>query len=205
MKVIKPGMVTVFVLMMSSLLLVFAANCSFEKQPSVESIDKQAKETNVEQSAKEDSVGEQTKEDSPEEKTEDKLVVANPFCAACHYGFDEEELAVNHELVGIGCERCHGESQRHRSDEDNITPPELMYPKARINPTCMMCHPRHEIIDVAHHKPILSGAKTIFDEGTDEDATREKCCTDCHGKQHRINVRTIRWNKATGELLEQKQ
>jgi len=175
---------------MSSLLLLFAANCSFENKTTDNSNLKQADETSVEQQDKVSSAVEQTKEET---------FVANLFCSACHYAFGEEELALNHERVGIGCERCHGESERHRSDEDNITPPEIMYPKAKIDPTCMMCHPRGDIKHVNYHTSLLAGAETIFDESNGQ----KKNCTDCHGKDHRINVRTIRWNKATGELLEE--
>lgn len=127
--------------------------------------------------------------------------VANPFCRACHLDFDEEELARNHELAGIGCERCHGESFRHRSDEANVTAPELMYPKARVNPTCMMCHPRHAIEHVNDHRPVLEVAFSIF-ETTPSDEQGGKYCTDCHGSKHRMNTRNIRWNQATGELLK---
>jgi len=171
-------------IMVSSLLLLVTANCSLEKQ---------AKEK-VAQTAK--------------EQSGDELFVANSFCITCHYGFDEEKLALNHELVGVGCERCHGESQRHRSDESNITPPEIMYPKAKINPTCMMCHPRSEIKKNLGHTPILAAGETIFDEAEESvtDASgRERYCTDCHGKQHRINVRSVRWDKATGKLLRPEQ
>ncbi len=190
MKVTKARTVTLVGFVMSSLLLILAANCSFERAPIDKPPGEKTEEVPIEQQAKAEPVAEQA---------EHELFVANPFCAVCHYGFDEEELALNHELAGIGCERCHGESERHRSDEDNITPPEIMYPKARINPTCMMCHPRGEINHVSHHKPLLAGAKTIFDT---EAASRKIYCTGCHAERHRINVRTILWNKATGELLE---
>lgn len=189
MKVTKPQVVTVVGFIMSSLLLLFAANCSFENKTTDDSSMKQAEEI---------SVGHHAKEQPAEEQTEEETFVANAFCSVCHYAFGEEELALSHELVGIGCERCHGESERHRSDEDNITPPEIMYPKAKINPTCMMCHPRAEIKHVSHHASLLAGAETIFDKSNGQ----KQYCTDCHGKDHRINVRTIRWNKATGELLE---
>ncbi len=174
---------------MSSLLLLFAANCSFEKKTTDDSGMKQVEEI---------SVGHHAKEQSVEEQTEKETFVANAFCIVCHYAFGEEELALNHERVGIGCERCHGESERHRSDEDNITPPEIMYPKAKINPTCMMCHPRGKIRHVSDHASFLAGAETIFDKSNGQ----KQYCTDCHVKDHRINVRTIRGNKATGELLE---
>lgn len=179
MKVTKSQVVTVVRFIMSSLLLCSAASCSFEKKTPDDSTLKQAKEQSSEQKAKKETF------------------VANEFCSACHYAFGDEKLARTHERAGIGCERCHGESERHRSDEDNITPPEIMYPKEKINPTCMMCHPRNEIKQVTHHKPLLAGAETIFDK-----PTNQKNCTDCHAKDHRINVRTIRWNKATGELLD---
>ncbi len=190
MKVTKSQVVTVVVFVMSSLLLIFTANCSFEKRTTYDSSLEQAEEI---------SVGHHAKKQSAVEQTEEKTFVANLFCSACHYAFSDDELALSHERVGIGCERCHGESERHRSDENNITPPEIMYPKAKINPTCMMCHPRGKIKHVSDHKSFLAGAETIFDKSTGQ----KQYCTDCHGRHHRMNVRTIRWNKATGELLEE--
>ena len=172
MKVTRNRVVTVAGLIVSSLLLVFVASCSLDKQAAVNS----------------------------EDKHNEKGFVANVFCSACHYGFSDEDLARTHEQAGIGCERCHGESERHRSDEDNITPPEIMYPKAKINPTCMMCHPRYEISHVGPHKTLLAGAKTVLDSADDGD---QIYCTDCHAKRHHINVRTIRWNKEIGELIKE--
>ena len=75
-----------------------------------------------------------------------------------------------------------------------------MYPRDKINPTCMMCHPRHEIRRVAAHKVLLAGAKTSLERVSESDD--QIVCTDCHAKEHRITVRTIRWNKATGERLK---
>ena len=190
MKVTRPQVVTVVGFVMGSLLLIFAANCSFERKTTDETSLKQAEEISVRQ---------QDKGSSAEEQTEEETFVANLFCSACHYAFGDEELARQHERAGIGCERCHGESERHRSDEDNVTPPEIMYPKAKINPTCMMCHPRGKIKHVSYHASLLAGAETIFDKSNN----KKKHCTDCHGREHRINVRTIRWNKGTGELLDE--
>ena len=212
MKVTRPQVVTVVVFVMGSLLLIFTANCSIERKTTDEtsleqgeeiSIEQQAKEETAEEQTEEVSVEQQVKEEPAEEQAEEKTFVANLFCSACHYAFSDDELALDHERVGIGCERCHGESERHRSDEDNITPPEIMYPKAKINPTCMMCHPRGKIKHVSDHASLLAGAETIFDKDTDESTGQKQYCTDCHGKEHRMNVRTIRWNKATGELLEE--
>jgi len=186
MEVTRQRVVTVAGFILSSLLLVFAASCSFQNR------------------AIDDSGSEQAEKDPAGRKTQKKTFVANQFCSACHYAFAEEELARKHESAGIGCERCHGESERHRSDEDNVTPPEIMYPKAKIIPTCMMCHPRHEINHVEQHEPLLAGAKTIFDsDSNSESAGHQLYCTTCHAREHRINVRTIRWNKATGELLKE--
>ena len=125
-------------------------------------------------------------------------VADNSRCYVCHINYEEEALTFVHAMADIGCEQCHGSSDAHCADEDNITPPEIMYPKAKINPTCMMCHPRAEIKHVSDHASLLAGAETIFDKSN----SQKQYCTDCHGKDHRINVRTIRWNKATGELLE---
>jgi hypothetical protein len=131
-----------------------------------------------------------------------KAFVANPFCKACHFDFDEEKLAKTHERAGIGCERCHGESLRHRSDEANVTPPEIMYPKERINPTCMMCHPRQAIQQVEKHRPILEAGLSIFEQATPAGPDAKKYCTDCHGAHHRMTVRTVPWDKCTGKLLK---
>ncbi|OHB67457.1 MAG: hypothetical protein A2Y76_14625 [Planctomycetes bacterium RBG_13_60_9] len=138
---------------------------------------------------------------SVSEKESAPAFVANPFCKACHLDFDEEELALRHEIWGIGCERCHGESFRHRSDEANITPPEIMYPKERINPACMMCHPRHDINYLKDHAPILEAGLSIF-ETEPSDKNAKKYCTDCHGVTHRMKTRTTRWDKQTGALLK---
>jgi hypothetical protein len=171
-----------------SLLIVIMAGCSLQKCATNDSGQKQIK-------------GELSKRQVTEESSGKVVFVANQFCSACHYGFSDEELARTHELAGIGCERCHGESERHRSDENNTTPPEIMYPKAKINPTCMMCHPRNEIDHVEQHKALLAGARTIFDSA--DQGGKQIYCTDCHARQHHINVRTIRWNKETGELIKE--
>jgi hypothetical protein len=186
MKVTRNRVVTVVGLIASGL-LVFVASCSLQKQATDDSEHKHIENISSEQQAA--------------ETTSKKTFVANQFCSACHYGFSDEQLAQTHEKAGIGCERCHGESERHRSDENNITPPEIMYPKAKINPTCMMCHPRHEISRVGHHKTLLAGAKTSLDSANK--ISDQIYCTDCHAKLHHINVRTIRWNKETGELIKE--
>jgi hypothetical protein len=116
-------------------------------------------------------------------------VADNSRCHVCHINYSEEELAVSHARANVGCEQCHGASDAHCSDEDNVTPPDKMYPLEEINSSCMTCHSR-QTIETQMHEEILSGA-----------ATDKKYCTDCHGA-HRLGYRTRRWNKSTGELIE---
>lgn len=101
----------------------------------------------------------------------------NSRCFVCHINFVEDKLTSMHAKADIGCEHCHGASDAHCSDEDNITPPDIMYPAEKINSFCKSCHPDAK----------LGGDK--------------KYCTDCHG-EHRLSHRTRKWDKATGELIE---
>jgi hypothetical protein len=116
-------------------------------------------------------------------------VADNSRCHVCHLNYAEELLAVLHARANVGCERCHGSCDDHCSDEDNITPPDIMYPRAKINPSCMLCHPRSTI-----DTPKLPQHRPLFAAGP------KKGCTDCHGS-HRLRYRTRRWDKATGKLL----
>lgn len=117
-------------------------------------------------------------------------VADNSRCHVCHINYADEELAVVHARANVGCERCHGSCNAHCNDENNVTPPDIMYPVAKINPSCMVCHPRNRI-DTQAHEPLFAGIDR-----------EKKYCTNCHGRQHRIRVRTVRWNKATGELIK---
>ncbi len=114
-------------------------------------------------------------------------VADNSRCHVCHINYEDEELAVVHARTNISCEQCHGACDAHCSDEDNITPPDIMYPMAKITSFCMGCHPRDNISSL--HKSFLAGT------------TKEKYCTDCHG-EHRLGYRTRKWDKTTGELIE---
>jgi len=104
-------------------------------------------------------------------------VADNSRCYVCHINFDGEALTVMHAKGDVGCEDCHGASNAHCSDEDNITPPDKMFDKAVINDFCKGCHPDGK----------LSAGKNY--------------CTECHG-EHRMEHRTRRWDKKTGELIE---
>ena len=142
---------------------------------------------------------EQTQASSPEPAGPAVVPAAGPeqppkpadnfYCFVCHMNYDGEELALDHELVGVGCSTCHGVSDRHSADEDGITPPEKMFSRDEINAYCMTCHAEADIKDSISHKPLF-----------DKTSKDEHVCTDCHGK-HRLTVRTRRWDKKTGELI----
>lgn len=115
--------------------------------------------------------------DSNESDASSGPVADNSRCYVCHINFDGEALTVMHAKGDVGCEDCHGASNAHCSDEDNITPPDKMFAKAVINDFCKGCHPDGK----------LSAGKNY--------------CTECHG-EHRMEHRTRRWDKKTGELIE---
>ncbi|MBW8041624.1 MAG: hypothetical protein FVQ85_16735 [Planctomycetes bacterium] len=116
-------------------------------------------------------------------------VADNSRCHVCHINYEDEVLAVTHARANISCEHCHGASDAHCGDEDNITPPDIMYPAAKIGAFCMHCHTM-EKIDIAVHKEVLSKIES-----------KEVICTNCHG-EHRLGYRTRKWDKTTGKLIE---
>jgi len=107
----------------------------------------------------------------------------NSYCFVCHTNYKEESLASRHQKAGIGCMACHGDSFQHSADENGLTPPDFIYAPETIDPLCCNCHL------LADHEPMLVGA----------DAAAS--CTDCHGKEHRLKVRTRRWDKTTRKLI----
>ena len=79
------------------------------------------------------------------------------------------------------------------NDENNTTPPERMYPREKIDASCRECHEDH---DVPARKVLA-----VFLERCPHDVEpKSVVCTDCHG-QHRLAIRTVRWDKATGKLI----
>jgi hypothetical protein len=107
-------------------------------------------------------------------------VADNSRCFVCHLNYMQEEIAVVHAWVNIGCVGCHGNCDAHIADESwasggNGTPPGVMYPREKINLFCMGCHPKDKM-------------PAAFLAGT----AREKYCTDCHGK-HRLAQRKCKW------------
>ncbi len=167
--------------------------------------------------------------DEPTEEEEAFAVAAtqaaaeNTACFVCHANYMTEFLANRHAKADIGCVNCHGVSSAHRNDENNITPPEIMYSAEKIDPFCQDCHEAH---DIPPKKIIANWAKKIRDKANsscrgcheDDDVPPEKVvarwkergldktdpneivCTDCHG-DHRMKVRTVIWDKKSGKLL----
>ncbi|MBL7141380.1 MAG: cytochrome c3 family protein [Planctomycetes bacterium] len=117
-------------------------------------------------------------------------IADNTRCLVCHGNFEDEELCVTHARHDVGCEKCHGPSDEHCDDENNITPPEIMYPKDEIDPACRVCHDETKVVDNA-----------LFCLHVLTPAEKDKRCTDCHGN-HRMSVRTVQWDKKTGKLLQ---
>lgn len=122
-------------------------------------------------------------EDSPGD--EETITGAdNRRCQVCHINFMSEELTRVHAKADIGCAQCHGESDAHIADESwasggNGTAPDVMFPKSKINPFCLECHPRDKIDADAHQE-------FFADRGG------QAVCVDCHG-QHRMALRKCKW------------
>jgi len=121
----------------------------------------------------------------------------NAPCLVCHVNYKAEPLARQHAGQKIGCVKCHGDSFAHRNDENNTTPPEIMYPLGKIDKACKKCHQTHDVPAVKVIACWLKRRPTKTDP-------KQIVCTDCHG-QHRLKVRTVRWDKKTGKLIERKK
>jgi hypothetical protein len=131
-------------------------------------------------------------EDPPlllEDVQETGPIADNSRCHVCHINYSDEVLAVTHARANISCEQCHGSSDAHCGDEDNITPPDIMYPPEKIRPFCMGCHTKEQI-DTAVHKSVLA-----------KPDAKEAICANCHG-EHRLGYRTRKWDKSTGKLIQ---
>lgn len=122
-----------------------------------------------------------------------EAAAANAACFVCHANYRTEFLVDKHAQAGIGCANCHGESLAHKNDENNTTPPETMYPPERIESFCQGCHTAH---DVSPEKVVIRW----IERGLDKIEPDKIVCTHCHG-DHRMKVRTVIWNKTSGELL----
>jgi hypothetical protein len=119
----------------------------------------------------------------------------NYFCLVCHANYEEETLTATHRRVGVGCETCHGISDKHSEDEDSVIPPDIMFPKHHIAPFCMTCHDAPELVKEESHRPLFAA-----ETSPNKKVAAVKRCTDCHGEKHRQKVRTRRWDRETGKL-----
>lgn len=118
----------------------------------------------------------------------------NAPCLVCHANYQAEPLASGHAAANVGCVSCHGPSFAHRNDENNTTPPDVMYLPDKIDAACEKCHASH---DVSASKIVTLWLKRCPNK-TD---AKSIVCTDCHG-EHRLKVRTVQWDRKTGKLLQ---
>jgi hypothetical protein len=140
-----------------------------------------------------DEAKKQAKDDKPVAPS----VAENAACFVCHDNFQDEELVTQHAIGDTGCVDCHGKSYDHRNDENNITPPDVMFPRDKIEASCVECHDTHD----APALDVIARLDEHMPRVTDR---RDITCTDCHG-HHRLGQRTVVWDRATRELLTGKQ
>jgi len=96
---------------------------------------------------------------------------SNSSCYVCHVNFEEEVISKTHASKEIECSKCHGPSFDHRSDEANVTAPDVMFIRGEVDAACLHCHERHE-----PKKP--KEKRTI---------PKKPVCTDCHGNHRSSN------------------
>jgi len=111
-------------------------------------------------------------------------------CFVCHANFEGEKLAKKHaddkadklareedeehlrpakdRPKKFGCAGCHGPCFDHRSDEDNVTVPDVMYTRGEVKAACLACHTPHK-------------TETKRKDG-DGPPPPNPICTDCHGR-----------------------
>ncbi len=123
-------------------------------------------------------------------------IAENQACFVCHVNYTEEPLVLVHAGEEISCVSCHGASFAHRNDENNTTPPDRMYPLEKIDASCTKCHEGH---DVPAAKVVSLWLKRHAKKGNPHAIV----CTDCHGN-HRLKIRSVRWEKKTGKLILEK-
>jgi hypothetical protein len=158
------------------------------------------------------------------EKVNTEAETKNATCYVCHANYADEPLAQRHAKANMACSDCHGESIAHKNDENHLTPPDRMYPAGEIDEACRKCHTGHDVQPaevVRRWREHIGDTKTDVlcekcHEGHDvpaadvvrkwQERTEQKkedkpiVCTDCHG-DHRLKLRSVRWDKKTGKLL----
>jgi hypothetical protein len=126
-------------------------------------------------------------------KSKPQRFPGNDACFVCHMNYKEEALANRHAEANVGCVECHGTSYPHRNDENNITPPDIMYPADQIDASCVKCHTTHDA-------PAVQVIVRWIERCAAKRDPKALVCTDCHGN-HRLKIRTVRWDKRTGKLV----
>lgn len=125
----------------------------------------------------------------------------NSYCNVCHMNLEDEKLVRIHIRGGVGCETCHGVSDKHSGDEDGLIPPEVMFPKSSIVEFCTQCHSKKDLIkDEEDHEDFFAAREAAKDPAAAKDDDEPETCNDCHNIKHVLKHRTRRWNKQTGEL-----
>ncbi len=120
-------------------------------------------------------------------------VAENTACYVCHANYQQEELVQWHADGAVGCVDCHGKSFAHRNDENNTTPPDVMFPRSEIDASCEECHDTHDV-------PAADVVARLQQRVARVPAGEPVVCTQCHG-QHRLPHRTVVWDRATRRLL----
>ncbi len=126
-------------------------------------------------------------------ETQSALTTLNAACFVCHGNYEREELVTVHAADDVGCVECHGPSFAHRNDENNTTPPDVLYPSEAIEAACQKCHETHDVAATE----VVARWQQRCPQKTD---VSQIVCTDCHGA-HRLARRTVRWDKKTRQLI----
>jgi sugar phosphate isomerase/epimerase len=126
-----------------------------------------------------------------------KLAANNSACYVCHVNYQDEPLVRWHAQAGVGCADCHGESREHAADENNTTPPSIIFAPSKIDPACGECHSTHDA-------PARAVIARWQERCAGKTQASDVVCTDCHG-EHRLKLRTIIWDKQTRQLLVKHQ
>ncbi len=161
---------------------------------------------------------------SESEKVNTEAETKNATCYVCHANYAEEQLAQWHAKANYACSDCHGESIAHKNDENHLTPPDKMYAVSEIDGACQKCHTGHDVqpaevvrrwkqrtgdekTDVlckeCHESHDIPAAKVVRKwqkQSGQKEQAEPIVCTDCHGN-HRLKLRSVRWDKKTGKLI----
>lgn len=117
----------------------------------------------------------------------------NDPCYVCHGNLRDDRLVQVHGASEVGCIDCHGQSDNHRNDEDNIIPPDKMFAGEMIDQLCGECHESHDV-------PPRKVVERLRSRNLLTAKPADLSCTACHFN-HRLPHRTVRWDRRTGKVL----